>query len=129
MSCTSTPADPYLRIRNLERSLRKVEADLAQFHSWTGISEDPTRFFVTMLSSDYDPDTDKFTLVWVSEPGSTYQVQESTDGTTWTKVVNVEAEADAVQTSWLSDVYGMDDLPVFFRVVRYPSTMPVCTPA
>lgn len=128
MSCSIPPADPSKRLADLERKSRQLSTELNVFRSWTGIPQNQTHFVVTMLSADYDPGTDKFTLVWVSEPGFTYQVQSSEDGTTWAKETNVEGAEDAVQTSWLSGVYEMADLPIFFRVLRYPSAMPVCTP-
>lgn len=128
MSCSIPPADPSKRLADLERKARQLSTELNVFRSWTGIPQSLGAFVVTMLSADYDAGTDKFTLVWVSEPGFTYQIQSSEDGTTWAKEANVEGAEDAVQTSWLSGVYEMADLPIFFRVLRYPSAMPVCTP-
>lgn len=128
MNCALPLPDPSKRLADLERKARSLDARLALFHELTGIPTDQTHFVVALLSSDYAPSTGKFTVVWVSDPGFTYQVQSSTDAVTWVKEDNVEAAEDAVQTEWLSDSYELGDLPVYFRVLRYPSAMPICTP-
>ena len=123
MNCPTTtpPSDLLRRISTLERQL-------AGFREITGTDPATGPHIVTVLSVDHDADTGFWTLVWVSTPGETYQVQTSTDALTWVVLDNsVAAASDATSTTWVSEFYAMDSVD-YFRIRRYPRTLAVCTP-
>jgi hypothetical protein len=130
MSCAS-PSDARVMnyVRSMEARIRNLERNLAGFHEITGACTTAGQSIVAVIGNVQDPGTGVFTLIWLSTPGETYQVQTSTDAINWTIAENVvEADADpAITTEWLSAAYDpIDETPRYFRVRRYPQILIPC---
>ncbi len=132
MSCAPNDNRVMGYVRSFESRLRAVERNLAGFQEITGACTTAGQSIVALIGNVQDPDTGVFTLIWLSTPGETYQVQTSTDAISWTVADNVvEADADpAITTEWVSAAYDpIDETPRYFRVRKYPTILIPCTPA
>lgn len=127
MSCstsTHSTADTQ-RLRDLENRIRRLESSLSGIKEIYGVCSTAAELTVPVLEFTLSATTGKFNIKFSSVAGDHYQVQVSTDGVEWA-IANggnfVAAAAGTVAfTSWVStDSYGFDDLPVYFRVRRYP---------
>ena len=127
MNCPTTTPTSTSQV-DLLRRINRLERSLAGFKEITGVDPSTGPSVVTVLSVDHAEDTGFWTIVWVSTPGETYQVQTSTDALTWVVLDNsVAAAADATSTTWVSEFYAMDSVD-YFRIRRYPRTLAICTP-
>jgi hypothetical protein len=132
MSCTTSPASTISaqRLRDLEVRIRKAENTIAGIKEIYGVCAAESDLTVPVLEFSLSESTNKFTVKFSSTPGEGYQIQVSTDGVNWTIALNgnfvTAATGTAVFTSWTStDTYLPEDMPVYFRVRRYPVAGPI----
>ena len=138
MSCHAPPADNSRQIRALESRVRVLEKEVAGIKELTGVCMSAPDMIVPLYSAVYDGTTGTFTVIFASTPGEVYQVQQSADGVAW-EVANPASVTGAaatppateppVLTVWVStDVWALDDLPVYFRVRAIPKAL-LCAPS
>jgi hypothetical protein len=114
------------------RRITQLERALSSFQEWTGICTSAGNTIVALYTAEWDPDTGIFTITFASQQGQTFQIQQSTDGgVTWTIADNIVLAAvdPDIITTWESTPFGIDDLPIIFRVRRYPRALLPCPPA
>jgi hypothetical protein len=123
MTCPPPSSYPDLAHR-----IAALERQLAGFREITGTDPSTGPFIVTVLSVEHDVTTLRYSIVFSSTPGDLYQVQTSTNATTWVSLGNVAAAASpAISTTWVSEPYPFDVVD-YFRIRRYPKTLVPCTP-
>lgn len=113
----------------LGRRIAALEKQLAGFREITGTDPSSGAFIVTVLSINRDTITGGYFITFVSQPGDTYQIQSSNDAVAWSVAdssVNASAAPDLTST-WLSPPYA-EDVIIYFRVRRYPRTLPLVDP-
>lgn len=126
-SCQS-PEDRL--IRDLERRVTSLETELSGFQELMGVSTsaDGTIVPILSISSVVTGPNTVFTIVFFSAPGDQFQVQSSTDLVTWTSLASplAAAASPALSTTWVSGSYTIDQLPVYFRVRKFPVLFQPC---
>jgi hypothetical protein len=132
MSCTDSTVRLQRQVTDLARRISYLETALKGFQEWTGVCTSPGNTIVALYTSDWDPDTGIFSITFASQQGQQFQIQQSTDGgVTWTIADNLVLAAvdPAIETTWESEPFTIDDLPIIFRVRRYPRALLPCPPA
>lgn len=127
MACntSATSSADTQRLRDLENRVRRLESGLSGIREIYGVCATSAELRVPVLEFLRSVTTGKFTVKFSSMPNESYQIQISTNGVDWT-IANggnfvQAATGTAVMTSWTTtDAYDLEDLPVYFRVRRYP---------
>lgn len=129
MSCSTSPIDRLAA--DLAQRVRELERGLADYRGLSGIVTPADESVVPLLSitqSVSGPQM-RFTLVWSSEPGQQFAVQESTELPDWTDLESPVVAPEGSTTTWTSGPYTIDETPVWFRVRRFPTlTFPCASP-
>lgn len=129
MACSS-PSDNRTaqRMTALERQVRSLTQQFKFFQEITGTCTPPGGAVTDIYSNEYDSGTGVFTIVFASEPGQFFQVQQSTDLTTWVIAEDgvQAAVTPAISTEWESASFDLDDLPIYFRIRRLPRVFVAC---
>lgn len=128
-ACSATNARLQRQVQDQARRLYQLEQALSGFQAWTGVCTSADNTLAALYTSEWDAGTGIFTITFGSQEGQQYQIQQSSDGgVTWTEADHlVLAEVSpAIITTWESAPFTIDDLPIIFRVRRYPRALLPC---
>lgn len=117
--------DLFRRVSVLEKGLADCQAVYG-----AGTTAEETVLPLISITPVTVGSSTSYVLVFPSAPGELFQVQESHSLPDWTDLASpiAAAAAPAISTSWTSGGYTIDNLPVYFRVRKFPQLVSLCPP-